>query len=236
MTAKKALISIVTVTFNAEKYIDQCIASVKNQSYPNIEHIIIDGGSTDETIAKLEKSNVKFWISEPDKGIYDAMNKSIKYTNGDWILFLGADDTLFAGFSELCELLLDKNTIYYGQSLLNEKILGGEFDAYRLAKFNICHQCIFYPKAVFQKYQFNLAYKIRADHDLNIRCFADPEFNFKYYPILVSRFAAGGFSSSYDDINFFRDRDQIIKHNFGSYIYFLFKLRKFRHWLKGKKT
>lgn len=229
------LVSIITVTYNASDFISNCIESVKAQTYPNIEHIIIDGCSTDNTI-NLIKGKVSFWISEPDEGIYDAMNKSIQYANGSWILFLGADDTLLPSFSKMCLLLKDENCIYYGDSKINNDVFGGEFNAYRLAKFNICHQSIFYPKVAFHNHHYNLKYKVRADHDLNIQCYADPTIRFQYYPIFISKFADGGFSSVFEDKAFFKDRGEIIKKAFGLKIYFLYKIRRLRHIIKGRKS
>lgn len=233
--ARHPLVTVITVTYNASSYITDCINSVKAQSFTAIEHIIIDGGSTDGTI-DLIKDKVTFWVSEPDNGIYDAMNKSIGYANGSWVLFLGADDRLLPGFSEMCQMLKDPNCVYYGDSKINNDVFGGEFNAYRLAKFNICHQSIFYPKTVFDHYRYNLKYKVRADHDLNIRCFADPRFKFQYYPIFISQFADGGFSSVFEDKAFFKDRGQIIKKAFGLKVYILFKLRRLRHRIKGRKS
>ena len=86
-------VSIITVTFNSELYVADCLASVKAQKYHNIEHIIIDGGSTDKTISIVKKfSNIKKVVSEPDKGIYHAMNKGIEIASGDIIGFLNSDD------------------------------------------------------------------------------------------------------------------------------------------------
>ena len=79
------LISVVTVSYNAVATIEQTLLSVINQTYPNIEYIIIDGGSTDGTVDIIKKyaDEIVYWISEPDKGIYDAMNKGIKKANGE---------------------------------------------------------------------------------------------------------------------------------------------------------
>ena len=89
------LISVVTVSYNAVATIEQTLLSVINQTYPNIEYIIIDGGSTDGTVDIIKKyaDEIVYWISEPDKGIYDAMNKGIKKANGEWINFINAGDS-----------------------------------------------------------------------------------------------------------------------------------------------
>uniref|UniRef100_UPI003B58646C glycosyltransferase n=1 Tax=Noviherbaspirillum sp. ST9 TaxID=3401606 RepID=UPI003B58646C len=98
---KAPLISIITVTLNAAKYLEDCITSVINQSSLNIEHLIFDGGSTDGTLEIINKyeRHITYWQSEKDKGIYDAMNKAVKKAKGEWVYFLGADDTLLKGFS-----------------------------------------------------------------------------------------------------------------------------------------
>ena len=88
------LISIVTVSYNAVLTIEQTILSVINQTYPNVEYIIIDGGSTDGTVDIIKKyaNKIAYWVSEPDKGIYDAMNKGGLKATGDFIQFLNAGD------------------------------------------------------------------------------------------------------------------------------------------------
>lgn len=92
--AKLPLISVVVATFNAINTIESCIESICEQTYPNLELIIIDGASTDGTIdaIKAHASKISYWISEPDEGIYDAWNKALSKARGDWICFLGADD------------------------------------------------------------------------------------------------------------------------------------------------
>lgn len=229
-------VTVVTVTYNAGKFLQTCIDSVKNQAFQDIEHLIFDGGSTDNTLEILHSNpQIAYWRSEPDKGIYNAMNKAISHARGEWLLFLGADDTLLPGFSELAALLGDQNCIYYGESQWLHMVHGGPFNHYRLAKFNICHQNMFYPRSVFDHYQYNEDYKVSADYHLNILLFNDSRFRFEFHPILVSIYAAGGFSSQNTDLSFNKDRDKIVRDNFGRLIYWRYKLRQFRHFIKGKK-
>lgn len=89
-------LSIITVSYNAAATIEQTILSVVGQTYPHIEYIVIDGGSTDGTVDMIRKydAQIAYWVSEPDRGIYDAMNKGIRRATGDYVYFLGADDWL----------------------------------------------------------------------------------------------------------------------------------------------
>ena len=94
---KKQKISIITVTKNSEKYLERNILSINNQAYKNYEHIIIDGGSTDKTLDIIHKhrKKIKYFISEKDKGLYDAMNKGIKKSSGNIIGILNSDDIYY---------------------------------------------------------------------------------------------------------------------------------------------
>lgn len=97
------LVSVITAVLNGGRYLKNCIESVSNQSYPNIQHIIVDGGSTDNTIEILNAYNNKLavWISEPDAGIYSAINKGIRLSKGEFYIVLGCDDTLLPNAIEV---------------------------------------------------------------------------------------------------------------------------------------
>ena len=212
------LISIITVVFNEEKLLEQTILSVINQTYLNIEFILIDGGSTDGTVAivKRYENKIKFWISEPDKGVYDAMNKGILEAKGHWLYFLGSGDILLDVIHKLVIRFTDANTVYYGNvyKLDELKIYDGDFSAFKLAVKNICHQAIFYPSAVYKKYRYNYKYTLQADHDLNMRIYGDPYFRFKYLPVITCIYKGYGLSAAQPDYTFFGDKLDIIKKNF----------------------
>jgi glycosyltransferase involved in cell wall biosynthesis len=187
---EKPFISIITVVRNGVNTLESCIQSVTDQSYEGVEFIVIDGGSTDGTLDILRRydGKITFWSSESDRGLYDAMNKGTRYVTGDRILFLGSDDILSADLRTVAPLLTDANVIYYGDAYWpgRQRLYDGPFTTAKLARTNICHQAIFYPRAVFKKYAFNLRYSLQADWELTMRCFSDPEFRFQYISIQVA--------------------------------------------------
>lgn len=187
-------ISIITVCFNAVSTLEKTILSVLNQSYPNIEYIIIDGGSTDGSVDVIKKyaDRLFYWVSEPDKGIYDAMNKGTSIATGDFLYFIGADDDLTSPIvlSSIAENLKGKNTIYYGKVrfIPSHKIYGPKINKLKFSIKNIPHQAIFYPKNVFKKYKYNSSYPIYADYMLNVICYLDKSFEFHYMNEIICNF------------------------------------------------
>jgi glycosyltransferase involved in cell wall biosynthesis len=227
----KPLISIITVVLNAEQYIENTIQSVINQSYDNIEYIIIDGGSTDKTLSIIKKYDkyIDFWISEPDNGIYDAMNKGVSFARGEWIYFINADDILYNNIERIIPHLTKRNGVYYGDVILKHAnmIKGGCFSSIKLMFQNINHQAIFYPRRVFEKYKYLTKFITWADYYLNIKCFCDKEFVFKYMPVKIALFnELDGYSKKNNDDLFVTERAEIYKINFGYFLYFIYLIRK----------
>ena len=207
------LITIVTVVRNGEKTLEETILSVINQAYSNIEYIIVDGASTDGTLDIIKKyeDRIDYWISEPDKGIYDAMNKGIDLAIGDWILFLGADDSLSSNISYYYKNFNDCDVVYYGHVILipSGKKYGGKYSRYTISYRNISHQAIFYPRHLLKKYHYSLRYPICADYYLNILLFSKG-IKLEYINISISYFRTGGYSSTHKDIVFYREFYKII--------------------------
>lgn len=225
------LVSIIIVTYNVDNCLRACLASISTQTYPALEVVIIDGASTDRTVEIISDFSevVSFWISEPDEGIYDAMTKGLKYINGEWVYFLGADDELLPGFSELLFYgLKDKSNIYYGHVLINGKTDRGRLSKYDFTKMNICQQAIIYPIKVFKKYSYNKKYRIFADYYLNILCLTDDIFSFQFCDFVVAKFNHTGTSSTYIDKAFKRDESGIILRRFGLFIWFRYQYRKIK--------
>src|SRR5690349_21105763 len=136
------LISIVTVVLNAADTLERTIQSVVQQPFRDYEYLILDGGSTDGTLQIVCKyeSAIAYWNSEPDSGLYDAMNKGVGIAKGQWIFFLGADDVLVANLADVATELRDADTVYYGDVYMPRRgrIYDGAFSAYKLMFQNIC--------------------------------------------------------------------------------------------------
>lgn len=186
------LLSVIIPTYNASATLKSCLNSVLNQKFKNIEIIVMDSDSSDDTVAIVKEfitynTCIKL-ISEKDKGIYDAMNKGIELAAGDWLYFLGSDDCLrdMRVLSDVAKVLESEQVdlIYGDSTLLSNNVRRGEvFNINKLLiKGNICHQAIFYHRRVFDSIgKYNLDYPIVADWDLNIRCFSNPNIKTKYF-------------------------------------------------------
>lgn len=225
----KPLISIVTVVYNGEKYLEQTIKSVVEQSYDNVEYILIDGGSSDRSLEIIKKYEhcIDYIISEKDDGIYDAMNKGIGLASGQWINFLGSDDILYNVLYKVAKKLdLKKDAIYGDVYMPSRHILYcGKFTKLKLLFNNICHQSIFYNKKIFTKRNYNLRYKILADYVFNLLVYDENKFS--YIPILIAQYNDfSGVSSTTIDKSFQQDQIKIIKNNFTYKYYFYFRSRK----------
>lgn len=225
MLEKKYKISIITVCYNAVNTIEETILSVIKQRYDNVEYVIIDGKSTDGTCAVIEryKEKIACFVSEPDKGIYDAMNKGLQKATGDFVLFLGADDHLMSYdvLSNVASKIQDSESVYYGNVLRSERndLYCGRYNKYKIAVKNICHQAIFYPRSVYKQNVFELQYKIFADYAYNLSLYDTVPF--KYLPITVAYFNDQGCSSHVVDGYFNKDRKKMIVSHLGflPYVY-----------------
>ena len=199
------VISIITVVRNGAASIEKCIASIAKFASPDVEYIVIDGGSTDGTVDILRRhgETIDVWSSEPDQGIYDAMNKGVTKAHGQWILFLGGDDELAIPATELISRLQVPDTIYYGNAYWKHsgRTYDGPFSASKLARTNLCQQAVLYPKSALIKHPFNLRYRYQADWELNMRCHSDPDFRFEYLPLTLSIYNdATGASTLFRDL------------------------------------
>jgi glycosyltransferase involved in cell wall biosynthesis len=174
----KPVVTIITVVYNSQFLIEKTVESVLKQTYKNVELIVIDGGSTDRTldIIKTYNSEITYWVSEPDKGIYDAMNKGIICSTGNWLNFMNSGDT-FASNHVVYDLFKNNEDgldMIYGDTFLYNKQLNKTRvqNAYNFTKINIlkygtrvvCHQSMFISENVINLY--NTQYKLKAELDL----------------------------------------------------------------------
>lgn len=227
-------ISVITVCYNAVSTIEKTILSVINQTYPNIEYIIIDGASTDGTIDIVNKYRDKItsFVSEPDKGIYDAMNKGVGMAHGNWVFFLNSDDSFYSDniLMNVSQKLRNRNTIYYGDvmNIPQNVLYGGKFSKWRITRSNICHQSIFYPAIVFKQYHYDANYKLYADWVLNISCMGNNNYKFEHINYVISLYNTQGVSKNWD-VDFMNNRFKIIRSHLGI-IYMLYaKARSIIH-------
>lgn len=206
--------SIIIPTYNAEKTLRKAIDSILTQTFKGFEIVIVDGKSSDSSFQIIEEISSKCpairFISEKDKGIYDAMNKGVAMAKGEWLYFLGSDDRLFDNnvLNTIYQSLKDQNAeLVYGNVYMEEtgKLYDGIFDFNKLLRINISHQAMFFSKNLFaEKGIFNIEYKSHADWDFNLRCFSDESFRSIFIGTTVASFAYGG-ASSINDIPFLKN-------------------------------
>jgi len=203
-------ISIITVCYNSAMTIEKTILSVANQTYKHIEYIIVDGKSKDATLFIIKKHEDKIckWVSESDKGLYDAMNKGINLATGDLIGILNSDDT-FAS-NTIIEELVDFHTKYdvdasvgdisqhtkTGKSL---RLYSSKYWSPQKLRIGFMppHPSIFFKKYLFDKFGvYHLDFKIGADYELITRFFLKHKISWKYSSITTTEMLVGGLSSS----------------------------------------
>lgn len=203
------LVSIITVVFNGDKHLENAIQSVINQTYENIEYIIIDAGSTDGTLDIIKKyeGHIDYWISEPDKGIYDGMNKGISLSTGEVIGLLNSDDwyenytvhkvveeyhksspfSIF--FGDIRKFSLQGKATYLVPSTYPRKSL--------IYGCTINHPSCFVNIKTYQKIGvFNLSFDIAADYEFLLRAWK-ANINFYYISSVLTNFRVGGISTNF---------------------------------------
>lgn len=239
------IISIITIVYNGEKYIENTILSVINQTYPNIEYIIIDGKSTDGTVDIIKKyeDKISYWISEPDGGIYDAMNKGIMRATGKWINFINSGDNLvndkvIEKFIELHDINTDivygdtKNTITKMKTSYIQKPASLES-----IKSNMIfgHPAAFVKSELMKERLFDTSFKSSGDYNFFLHCFKDNK-KFQYIPITIAEFDYDtGMSSNFKINRYENARIHGIEHKVSWKINYVFEyvIWKIRLWIKN---
>lgn len=201
---ERPLISVITVVHNGEEHLERTIRSVTHQTFDNFEYVIVDGGSTDGTVEIITRCEdaIDRWISEKDDGIYDAMNKGVRLSRGEWIYFLGSDDR----FRDEQVLVRMKDFLKGDLAM----VFGGiEYEDGRkvLSRFyrntwlhnTIHHQSAFYRRALFENWEYDTRYGLISDYELNLMVFLG-EYDYRFVDEVIAVCRSSG-----------RSRTQLLK-------------------------
>jgi glycosyltransferase involved in cell wall biosynthesis len=203
-TEQQPLVTVVTAIFNGRQYVEGCLESVLCQDYPNIEHLILDAGSTDGTIEILRRfdERIAYWKSEPDRGLYDAWNKALQIARGEWICFLGVDDVLLPGaIRSYMELAMQHPEAEYlsarvrwvhpdGYQRINGKPWRwGEFARWMC----VSHVGSMHRRWLYERLgNYDLSYGSAADYELLLR--ARQTLQAAFMPVVTAIMRTGGVS------------------------------------------
>jgi glycosyltransferase involved in cell wall biosynthesis len=242
-TIKSPLISIITVSYNAVNSIEETILSVINQNFKDFEYIIIDGGSTDGTVDIIKKyqDKITFCVSEPDKGIYDAMNKGIKKAKGEWCYFMNASDYFYdlKVLKDVYKSLEEsKYSVVVGKVEVFNNInnVSGYFPKFKddivdytpryLFNTHLCHQALFVRTFSYKSVgSFNLNYKVFSDFN-TIFSIIKIENGFKKIDLIISKYNLDGVSANYKNaIKLFLESEIILKRNKDKSSIFMYYVR-----------
>ncbi len=221
------LISIITINRNNADGLNQTIQSVVSQSYKNLEYIVIDGASTDDSVKIIEKfnSNIKYWVSEKDLGIYDAMNKGISKAKGDYLLFLNSGDYLYSEhciqdvFSKqpnteliACDMVFEKPN--------NKKVLQQQPDQlsfFYMMRTSLWHPATFIKRKLFNDFGlYNVNYKIASDYDFFLKVTMVKQVTYCHIPVTLSVYNTEGISSNAQYHQVHKDERMLIQQSYFS--------------------
>ena len=198
--------SIITINYNNKDGLEMTIKSVLGQSFQDYEYIIIDGGSTDGSIDIIKKfeSHIDYWVSEPDNGVYNAMNKGIRKATGDYLNFMNSGDTYHSSSAlETIEGLHSDDDIIIGGYYETEKgvshtIPPQNVTLLTLLKYTINHQATFIKKALFDKRLYDESYMIMADAKFNFQSIIIDNCSVKITKDIIADYDTNGISSNYE--------------------------------------
>lgn len=220
-------LSVITINYNNRDGLQRTFDSVTAQSFKDYEWIVIDGGSSDGSRELIEQyqDSFTYWCSEPDKGIYNAMNKGIGHAKGDWFMFLNSGDWLYDS-TVLQKVFSEPHNadILYGDVMyhwpdkrgleLDEK--PDNLSLYFFYKDTLCHQATFYRKGIFDNHKYNEDFHICADWALYIQLLQEG-YRFKHLQFCVANFAQDGISTHLDEVHL-AERQKVFNEYFPEYI------------------
>lgn len=231
------LVSVITIVYNGEKYLEQTIQSVLSQSYKNIEYIIVDGGSTDGTLDIIRKydSQLAYWKSEPDKGISDAFNKGITLATGDLVGILNADDwyepeaisNMVAHYEP--ESVLHGNKQYWNQDGSKAHQARPNLDILPL-EMSLNHPTVFVSKTLYDRYGvFDLNYKLAMDYHLLLRLY-NAGAKFIYVDLIITNMRLGGVSANIEGCyrEVLRAKNEVFGNRITHQIYYYWTMMRYK--------
>lgn len=201
MKSENPLISIITVSYNAEASIEKTILSIISQTYSNYEYIIVDGGSTDGTLEIIKKygSKINYWISEPDKGIYDAMNKGVSRVTGKWVNFMNSGDTFYSPETlfEIVNCFDDQYDVVYGAVNMVYETFNTVVNSSKKPSRNnpmpFNHQSVFVKRDLLNQHKFDISLRYAADYNFFNRIYQSAKYNMSSN--IIASYAVDGVSS-----------------------------------------
>lgn len=225
----KPKISIITVNYNNLEGLQKTISSVSSQTWQEFEHIIIDGGSTDGSVAYIESKSDRFayWVSEPDKGVYSAMNKGIAQASGEYLLFLNSGDHFYKNkvLEKNQHFLIDHDLIYFNMYVNgeNKKLIKEYPDTLSFAYFlkdNLPHPSIFIKKELFQTVGlFKDDFKIVADWKFFIDSVCKHNASYLHIDKILATFYLDGISSlPVNKVIIDAEKQEVLQSDYSAYM------------------
>lgn len=222
---KNLKISIITINLNNRQGLAHTLESIAQQTFNNYEHIIIDGDSTDGSQDIIREycarnPHITYWISEKDKGIYNAMNKGILQAKGEYLLFLNSGDTLVDNVLQLTAPLLNATDLIYGNLYFVSESGAKRLEVYPeppfkatdllAPSFYLPHPATFIRKDLFENQLYSEQYKIVSDWEFWIKCILFKDSSLKHIDITISSFMEGGLSANFKRAN--QEKEEVLKN------------------------
>ena len=203
--------TIITINFNNSAELRQTIESVVDQTLKDIEYIVIDGGSTDGSVEVIKDyaDHIDYWISEPDNGVYNAMNKGLAKAHGEYVNFMNSGDTFFSpSVLEEVDRQIGDADILFG-NVCNRATgiryggikAGSEVTFLTLKKEILCHQATFYRRTIFERHPYDESLKLIADWKVNVQAIVFDNCKVKVVDTMIARYDLTGMSSTQSQLH-----------------------------------
>lgn len=198
--------TIITINYNNAKELRHTIESVINQTYKDMEYIVVDGGSTDESVEIIKEyaENIDFWLSEQDNGVYNAMNKGLRHARGQYVNFMNSGDSFYSThvLEEIDQQMGDADILFGNVcDSVSGKLYGGikagsEVTFLTLKKEILCHQATFYRREIFERHPYDESLRLIADWKVNVQAIIFDNCKVKVVDTIVANYDLTGMSST----------------------------------------